>query len=388
MPASMPATLAGAPAKTERVTCLDGLRGVAACSVVAFHFFYAFAPGRFSDRARTGFTAFDTPLAVLWNGHFAVAVFFVLSGFVLAASSPKSAREAPLMIFLRYLRLGLPALASSALAWAWLNGFPDAAREAQAISTSSWFRWTYQPPIPPLSQAIWEGGVGVFLNGTTRFNNPLWTMQAELLGSILIYGSYAVLRGRWRPLAMALGIVGFGAAGLFYLAAFCAGALVFEMRGRLREFPVAGLLIGLVGLVIGATYPYHAGGPGLVSTLQSHLGMDGFREAGAALVLVSVLTTPALRRFFESGPLQRLGELSFPIYLVHVPLIVAPAAWLFVAFAPLGPAGLAALFAAVCLGTLALGTLFLVAVERPGLAALKAIRTRARGQARPAGAAP
>ncbi|MPT21584.1 MAG: DUF1624 domain-containing protein [Starkeya sp.] len=131
------------PAPTsQRVLCLDGLRGVAACSVVAFHFFYAFTPAPFTDWGRTGFGLWDTPLAVLWNGHFAVALFFVLSGFVLAASAPRTAREAPALIGLRYLRLALPALVSSALAWAWLNGFPEAAREVQAMTGSRWFRWT------------------------------------------------------------------------------------------------------------------------------------------------------------------------------------------------------------------------------------------------------
>lgn len=374
------ATAPAFPTASRRITCLDGLRGVAACAVVAFHFFYAFTPALFADKARTGFTLFDTPLAVLWNGHFAVAIFFVLSGFVLAASAPRSAREAPLMIGLRYLRLGVPALASSMLAWAWLVSFPEAARDVRAITGSPWFRWTYQSPIPPLTQAIWEGSVGVFLNGTTRFNNPLWTMQAEFFGSLLIYGSYAVLRGPARPVAMALGLVGFAAIGLFYLAAFCGGALVYEQRHRLRDHALGGSLLGLAGLVLGATYPGHVGGEGVMATLPSWLGADGPRQAGAILVMVSILITPPLRRFFETTPLQWLGELSFPIYLVHVPLIVAPACFVFAAFAPLSPAALAGLFALTCLATLALGMAFLITVERPLLAALRAIRTRGRAR--------
>lgn len=368
----------GAGRTTGRVTCLDGLRGVAACSVVAFHFFYAFTPGPFANRARTGFSLFDTPLAVLWNGHFAVAVFFALSGFVLAASAPRNLREAPLMIALRYLRLAVPALASSVLAWAWLVGFPDAAREVQALTGSPWFRWTYQSPIPPLSQAIWEGGVGVFLNGTTRFNNPLWTMQAEFIGSLLIYGSYGLLRGAARPAAMALGIPIFFALGLPSLAAFCGGALVFEGRNRLRDRATAGALLGLAGLTLGAPYPGHAAGDGAIATVLSWLGADGPRQVGAVLLLVALLITPPARRFFESGPPQRLGELSFPLYLVHVPLIVAPACYLYATFGPLAPAALAGLFALTCLATLALAVLFLVAVERPVLATLKTLRTRAR----------
>ncbi|WP_428031328.1 acyltransferase family protein [Ancylobacter sp.] len=376
----MPSPSPHTPYAAGRVICLDGLRGVAACSVVAFHFFYAFTPTLFADKARTGFTAFDTPIAVLWNGHFAVAVFFVLSGFVLAASAPKTLREAPLMIALRYLRLAVPALASSVLAWAWLVSFPDAARQVQALTGSPWFRWTYQPPIPPLSQAIWEGGVGVFLDGTTRFNNPLWTMQAEFIGSLMIYGSYALLRGRARPAAMALGCAVFFGTGLFYLAAFCGGALVYEFRHLLRDHALAGGVLGALGLVLGATYPGHAGGEGIIADVLSRLGAEGFQQTGAVLVVVAVLITPPVRRMFEAAPLQRLGELSFPIYLVHVPLIVAPACYIYAAFGPLAPLPLAGLFVLTSIAALGLASVFLVAVERPVLRALKAIRTRARSR--------
>ncbi|TCK16774.1 peptidoglycan/LPS O-acetylase OafA/YrhL [Ancylobacter aquaticus] len=376
LPPATPPNVAGA----GRVICLDGLRGVAACSVVAFHFFYAFTPTLFADKARNGFTVFDTPLAVLWNGHFAVAVFFVLSGFVLAASAPKTVREAPLMIGLRYARLALPALASSILAWAWLVGFPDAAREVQALTGSPWFRWTYQPPIPPLSRAIWEGGVGVFLEGTTRFNNPLWTMQAEFMGSLLIYGSYALLRGQARPFAMALGIVVFSGVGLFYLAAFCGGALVYAFRHLLRNHTLGGSVLGMLGLVIGATYPGHAGGEGALVSVQSWLGADGLRQIGAVFVVLALLITPPIRRLFETTPLQRLGEISFPLYLVHVPLIVAPACFLYARFGPLAPLPLAGLFILTCLAALALAGLFLITVERPVLLALRIIRTRGRAR--------
>ncbi|WP_371347681.1 acyltransferase family protein [Ancylobacter sp. IITR112] len=361
-----------------RVHCLDGLRGLAACSVVAFHFFYAFTPAPFTDWGRTGFSLWDTPLAVLWNGHFAVAIFFVLSGFVLAASAPGSAREAPAMIGLRYLRLALPALASSVLAFAWLMSFPEAAREVQAMTGSRWFRWTYQPPIPPFSQALWEGGVGAFLGGSTRFNNPLWTMHVEFLGSLLIYGGYAVLPGRARPLAMALGGLALGVAGQFSLAAFCGGALVFEGRHLLRDHWRAGCALGLAGLVLGATYPGHSPEGGLIPYVLSFLGRDGTRQIGAVLVLIALLITPAMRRLFESTPLQKLGELSFPLYLVHVPLIVAPACAFYARFGPLDTPALAGLFAATFLAALALAGVLLVTVERPVLAGLRAARARLR----------
>lgn len=113
---------------------------------------------------------------------------------------------------------------------------------------------------------------------------------------------------------------------------------------------------------------------GLADAILSRLGADGWREAGALLVIIAFLTTPWLRELFERPALQHLGALSFPLYLVHVPLIVGPAAWAFVYFSPLGVAGLALLFALTALATFLIASLFLVLVERPVLDGLHAVR--------------
>lgn len=369
---------------SPRVTALDGLRGVAACAVAVFHFLYAFQPAVYA-RGRTGFSLQDLPLAAFWNGHFAVAVFFALSGFVLAASAPRGMREAPLMIGLRYVRLAVPALISSAIAWAWLTSFPDAGHAAQAISGSSWFRWTYQPPIPPLSQALWEGGVGVFLDGTTRFNNPLWTMRSEFIGSLLIYGLYAVLPLRTRPAAMALGGLVAGVAGLYgadayFLMAFCGGALVYEMKGHLKDSPAWGWALFALALIFGGVIPGHAAGAGLMGHVLPYLGAYGVCDLAAILLVISILITPQIRTALERPLAQRLGEMSFPLYLVHVPLIVGPAAFVFAQFAPLSLPALALLFLAVAGGSAVLAHLFLVGVERPLLAVLRLVRARGRAR--------
>lgn len=381
MPASLEASTALPGA---RVTALDGLRGIAACAVAVFHFLYAFQPAVYA-RGRTGFSLEDLPLAALWNGHFAVAVFFALSGFVLAASAPRGMREAPLMISLRYVRLAMPALISSAIAWAWLTGFPEAGRAAQAISGSSWFRWTYQPPIPPLSQALWEGGIGVFIDGTTRFNNPLWTMRSELIGSLVIYGAYALLPRRMRPAAMALGAAASGFAGLggadsYFLMAFCGGALIYELRDKLVEKAGLGWLLFALAVTAGGVIAGHAAGPGLMGHLLPYLGAYGVCELAALLLILSILITPQLRAVLERPFAQHLGEMSFPLYLVHVPLIVGPAAFLFDKLAPLSPLELAGLFAGVAAASFGLAQLFLVTVERPLLGALRVMRARGRAR--------
>ena len=56
----------------QRIGFLDGLRGLACMQVVLFHYGSAFCP--------------NARLGVLANGVLAVAIFFVISGFVLTES--------------------------------------------------------------------------------------------------------------------------------------------------------------------------------------------------------------------------------------------------------------------------------------------------------------
>jgi hypothetical protein len=63
---------------TTRVRYLEGLRGIAALQVVLLHFVTAFAPNA-AEHA-------PAPLPVLFDGHTAVYVFFLISGAVLTPS--------------------------------------------------------------------------------------------------------------------------------------------------------------------------------------------------------------------------------------------------------------------------------------------------------------
>src|ERR1700752_3428309 len=100
----------------RRLECLDGVRGVAALVVVVFHYLSAFVPALTPDQTPDPYWLADTPLAILFNGPFAVVVFFVLSGFVISKSAHKRFPLLP-AVALRYLRLTVPMLASVLAAW-------------------------------------------------------------------------------------------------------------------------------------------------------------------------------------------------------------------------------------------------------------------------------
>src|ERR1700722_11163376 len=112
-----------------KVQYLEGLRGLAASQVVLMHFVSAFIPDAI-DHA-------SPPLQVLWDGHTAVYVFFLISGAVL---TPAFARGGswPRQIVKRLVRLGLPTAAAACIALMLLVAMPHAHLDAAGVTGSGW----------------------------------------------------------------------------------------------------------------------------------------------------------------------------------------------------------------------------------------------------------
>jgi hypothetical protein len=89
---------------TGKLLHLEAVRGLAACAVVLNHLLLAFWPVFAEDRS------ISPLLKVTYKGSFAVAVFFVLSGFVLSLSffRTRDVRVVTSAAVRRYPRLALP----------------------------------------------------------------------------------------------------------------------------------------------------------------------------------------------------------------------------------------------------------------------------------------
>jgi hypothetical protein len=119
------------PRKLFPTSYLDGLRGVAALFVVIHHYAHLYTEssmtGYHYEKAAKGSHDwfFLMPLVrVIHSGHFMVAIFFVISGYVLSYRSLKLARQGKYVelldslsssVFRRWLRLHLPVVASTFL---------------------------------------------------------------------------------------------------------------------------------------------------------------------------------------------------------------------------------------------------------------------------------
>ncbi len=176
-----------------KVAYLEGLRGIAAMQVVLMHFVTGFMP-------RTAEHAWP-PLRVVFDGHTAVYVFFLISGAVLTPSFARPGRFLG-KLAKRLVRLGIPVAAAAAIATVLLALLPDAHSQASAMTGSTWLAMDLSGA-PTLAHLAREIGLNSLLLGyreSTLFaplsphlppmelslDAPFWSLHLELYGSLLV----------------------------------------------------------------------------------------------------------------------------------------------------------------------------------------------------------
>lgn len=345
-------------ASSRRVAYLDGLRGVAALTVLGNHLAIVFFPGAGFGYSMPGQPAIQywfatTPFVdLILSGNFAVCVFYCLSAMALASkpmrTSDIDARSGTVLsgVLRRAPRLAIPSMVANLLACIALAFYagPGASLLAVGSPRTAWFgQWAATPP--NFLQAAHDGLVGVFTLGSTGFDVPLWTMHSELQGSLLVF---LVLLAPWRALRLVLYPVLAVLLWQQYLLAFVLGLVVCEgwtaLRGRsvprllrwlsyalVAPLGVYGLLLGSIPTTTLAPMPFYRA---LIP--QAWLPDAQFVQVGhilgAALVLVAVVTLPVLRWLLGSRVGHFLGRISFGFYLLHFPVLmtvgIASSMWL------------------------------------------------------------
>jgi len=370
--------------RSERYASLDGLRGIAAIVVAEFHFLCAYAPWPISEYTPQPWGGTDTPLAIFYNGGFAVAVFFVLSGFVVANSAAK--RHLPVVFNLvqRYARLAIPVLASTLFAWALLKIFPDAVHRLKlAEPNNRWLNDVYNGNLPGLERALLDGAALVFWHGYSFFNNPLWTMQIELIGSCLLYLIYGLSPERGRlPILLAYLLLPL-LLSLPEFSAFAAGALLREAvaAGRLpNRAPVMALvfaiLLGAMMEGFGDRMGLHL--PALIALGQPH---KVWHVVAALFLLYAVLNLDWLERVLAGAVGRFLGKISFGVYLVHAPLLYTVFAPAYLGLPARDVLWMTLLSACFMSTAILLGYLFTLAIDQPVLKSIRAAQDRLRAAA-------
>lgn len=327
---------------TLRLRYLDGLRGYAALTVLFGHaqmFYPGFAQYRVTLTPLWLRYLFNAILFPFEAGTFAVYIFFVLSGFVIAASASRGDTPLPIIVLNRYLRLTLPMLATALVAWLLLRSFPFATALPAQIANSDWIGSLYGAGPVKMSEVLDDVTWKTYWTGNSYIDPVLWTMKVELIGSLGVYSLYAAAKPSARLSILA--VAGLACAHLAgnYLG-FVIGAAFYEAHGRQLLRPndrwwLLPLAAGLIGGAFGQFDPLWRWFVVLSKAgLVEEDPLSAAWSLSAALVVFALLVSRPFQTLMSTRPLRFLGRISFSLYLIHVPLLGTLLSWCYATMLP------------------------------------------------------
>ena len=260
--------------------------------------------------------------------HYAVVVFFVLSGLVITASAlrrPTTLGRYAIARAARILPVSLAAIAFSTLAFVvvtTLGGSPQHTDTYGQLSLSGTLL-----PLLFLSESPWGAG--------PVWNPPYWSLCYEVWYYAL-FGAAVLLRGPTRVFALLVFAALAGPRVLLMLPVWLVGVVLVLTPAARRAGPVGGFALLLAGLA-GAWLHTEWVMPGLslmrslAHPFEHQLSFSRFALSDFLLALCVATAFAGLRGVVNrwpapwqaiAAPARMLAGFSFTLYLFHWPLLL------------------------------------------------------------------
>jgi peptidoglycan/LPS O-acetylase OafA/YrhL len=341
-------------------------------------------------------------LYFLYDGYSAVYIFFALSGYVLTRAFERHLARPSSQILARIVRLGLPAIAATLVAAAVMLVFGKPNVPAGELSGSTWFASQWNADLSILS-VIRDGTVNALFLGYSGLPGvaflapwqqpvehslvaPLWTLSIEFYGSMIVLGlCWCARRSRalWWSVMLLGAIFTIRSA---YICFFIGHLLATFHRAERpapasRLLPLFSIIFGVFLCVLAEVWqpqwlrslcadPTYFLFPGQFAPMQ-------LKTYGALLVLVGIIDLDVARAFLSRPWLVARSKLSFPLYLIHWPILFGPAAALFLllnGIVGIELARVCAIVVGICLSFV--GSMFFLGVDRRALELSRTLRRR------------
>ena len=308
---------------------LDGLRGVAAITVVCFHLFEAFATSHLDQRIN--------------HGYLAVDFFFILSGFVIGYAYDDRWNRMSVKEFFtrRLIRLHPMVVMGALIGAAMFYTQGCSVWDVSLISVGALLLATLMNALMiPATPGCEIRGVGEMY----PLNGPSWSLFFEYIGNILY--AFVLRKLPTRALTVLVVVAGCGLAIFSILGPLgdiCVGfALTDEniVGGSLRllfAFP-AGLLLSRIFKPRNVRGAFWIGAAAIVALSavprlggSEHLWMNGLYDTLCAVAIFPAIVLLAASGkttyAFTTRVCKFLGDISYPLYMVHYPFIYLYYAW-------------------------------------------------------------
>jgi len=322
---------------------LESIRGLAALAVVLWHFVDLLnrpsTPGGLTGWFATGLAWCQSgPFRFMFEGKLAVCIFFVLSGYVLSIGFHKEGRELyGLRSTLRRLpRLAIPVWFAIVISHLLLsNGFYFHEQILSEVSGLNLTRLSNDFTFVPSWKLVLREMTSVFKSAemANEYNRALWTMSTELAGSLLVFSFQSLFLSASRRWILYLMLIGWNLRfANYFLVDFAIGMALCEWQYRPRKetspadrrFEKASRYLGAACLVYflflrlplrNLLVPY--------SLSDSYFIL--FFEA--TFVVAAGAFDEGAKKILALRPLVFLGEISFAMYILHLPVFFSVGMW-------------------------------------------------------------
>lgn len=303
----------------EKKNSLEGIRVIACIGVFLCHFRGAFLPDRI-----IGIIDY-TPLKIMTAGYPMVRIMFVLSGFVISYKYFKNQKYDDVVIDVvkRWFRLFPGILVANVIVCMMMKGGLFFNGEAAQLSGSQDFLGIFNQFTPNLFHAIKEGLFTIYLNGANGYIAPLWTMTYEFLGSILILAAISVFKGS--PLRILFYVVELGFFKSYYNY-LVVGMLICDIyfnagvNEKLKEKQMFNNIVCFMAAFV-------------ICMIQLDDTNKEIRVIyGVSLIVffMTLLNSKWAEKTMGCSFVVSLGKISFPIYILHWPIIESFSSWYYI----------------------------------------------------------
>lgn len=324
---------------------LDGLRGVAAFIVVIHNYLLGFYPSTYSgnmDTIRTNSgidaTLASTPINILYNGNVSVCIFFVLSGYVLSYKFFKYSDKNIITssAIRRYLRLMIPVLFSIIVAYVFMKFKLFYNSDVAIITGSDWWLANFYNFTPNIFEMLKQGAYGVFFLNESSYNAVLWTMHYELFGSFVVFGIISIF-GNIRNRSIIYIVCILLTYNTYYLA-FILGIILSDANSNCDKFinSFNSKYLKIFLLVIGLILCSYPSGIDVKETIYEYMRIPKIDDIvafyhilGSFLIIIILLKSDILKRFFALKIPLFFGKISFSMYIIHLIILCSFSSFLF-----------------------------------------------------------
>ena len=308
----------------QRFEELDGLRGLASLSVFFSHVYYM------QKIDIIPYFASHSPLRSIWDGSAAVLLFFILSGFVLALPYLNAGRPIEFIpYFIRRIFRIYPAYVCALALSLLLMHFVFVKGNLSELSDWICSFWSGDVSVSEITQHL-----TMIRPDTNKIDPPVWTLRYEMIISSIFPLIIYVLQG-FNPRKFSAIIIGAflcfilaKPSAFFYFSLFITGGILAKFHmiiiRKINEFGAKGAITILALAFLLYSSRFTVGAIGNNETLW-HI----FVSAGAALLIIAAISCKPFTLLLRTKPIQFLGHISYGLYLLHFPILLATSSLVF-----------------------------------------------------------